>query len=85
MTRMIKVEPYGKHWKVWSDTLDEDMMFQSGAAAEAAARLLADAAAKAGQNAEVRIYLRDGSVGACLPYPPRAAASRSPARAFQPA
>ena len=32
MTRMIKVEPYGKHWKVWSDTLDEDMMFQSGAA-----------------------------------------------------
>ena len=83
MAQTIKVEPYGKDWKVWSETLDEDMMFQSGAAAEAAARLLADAAAKACGSAEVQIYLRDGSLGARLTYPPLTAALRPRADAFQ--
>jgi len=62
MTRIIKVEPYGKDWKVRSDGLEEDMTFQSLVAAEAAARLLADAMAKAGQGGEIQIHQRDGSV-----------------------
>jgi hypothetical protein len=60
MTRIIKVEPFGRDWRVHNETLGEDMMFQSGAAAEAAARVLADVSARRGQSAEVRIRLRDG-------------------------
>lgn len=76
MTRIIKVEPYGKDWKVRCDRLDEDMMFHSGAAAEAAARMLADAVAKSGEGAEVQIHLRDGSLAGLLPFASSASAAR---------
>lgn len=70
MTRTIKVEPFGRDWAVRSDLLDSEMTFQSGAAAEAAARLLADRTAKAGQVAEIEIYLRDGALAGRLICPP---------------
>ena len=80
MTQTIKVEPCGKDWKLRSQALDE-MTFQSGAAAEAAARLLADATAKSGLGAEVQIYLRDGSLAGCLPYPPKSPSASGQAQA----
>ncbi len=76
MTRIIKVEPHGKDWRVRSNQMDE-MMFHSGAAAEAAARLIADACVKAGQDAELRIYLRDGSLAGKLAYPAPATSERA--------
>jgi hypothetical protein len=84
MTRIITVEPCGKDWRVRSDRLDGDMIFHSGAVAEAAARLLADAMAKAGQSGEVQIHPRDGSLTGRLPFsssastPGRASAPRTP-------
>jgi len=77
MTRIIKVEPFGKDWKVRSDRLDEDMMFATSAAAEAAARLLADAFAKAGQGGEIQIHDQHGALAGRLAFaPPRASRSR---------
>lgn len=79
MTRIIKVEPLGRDWRVHNETLGEDMMFQSGAAAEAAARVLADVSARRGQSAEVRIRLRDGWTCSAR-YPAETAGSRSAGR-----
>ncbi|CAN5487487.1 hypothetical protein BH10PSE3_BH10PSE3_04080 [soil metagenome] len=62
MTRIIRIEPFGQDWRVRYEQLGDDMMFHSGAAAEAAARVLADASAKRGERAEVQIHLRDGSL-----------------------
>jgi hypothetical protein len=60
MNRIISVQPCGDGWRLCSDGFDGEMMFLSGAKAEAAARRLADTFAQAGDNAEIRIYLRDG-------------------------
>lgn len=79
MTRIIKVEPIGRDWRVHDNTFGEDMMFHSGAAAEAAARVIANASARSGHGAEVQILLRDGSVGVCLPYGP---GGQAPAHRF---
>lgn len=76
MTRIIKLEPYGRDWRVRCDRLDEDMMFHSGAAAEAAARMLADAIVKSGDSAEVQIHLRDGSLAGRLPFVSSASTAR---------
>lgn len=81
MTRTIKVEPRGRDWTVKSDLLDSEMTFQSGAAAEAAARVLADKTAKAGQVAEIEIYLRDGALAGRLTCPPRPAPGHTSALA----
>jgi hypothetical protein len=61
MTRVISVKPVGDGWSVQSDAFDGEMMFLSGAKAEAAARRLAQTVAKSGQDAEIRIFLRDGA------------------------
>jgi hypothetical protein len=60
MTRMISVQPLGDGWSVRTDAFDSEMMFLSGAKAEAAARRLADTLARNGESAEIRIFLRDG-------------------------
>jgi hypothetical protein len=86
MTRTIKVEPLGRDWAVKSDLLDSEMTFQSGAAAEAAARLLADRTAKAGQVAAIEIYLRDGALAGrlmCPPLPTPGATSALAERRFE--
>jgi hypothetical protein len=62
MNRIIAVKPVGDGWSVQSDAFDSEMMFLSGAKAEAAARRLAKTLAKTGQNSEIRIFLRDGAL-----------------------
>ena len=62
MNRIISVQPFGDGWSVRSDAFDSEMMCLSGAKAEAAARRLADKMARGGENAEIRIYLRDGQL-----------------------
>jgi hypothetical protein len=60
MTRIISVQPAGDGWSVTSDAFDSEMMFLSGAKAEAAARRLADTLARSGEHSVIHIYLRDG-------------------------
>jgi hypothetical protein len=62
MTRVISVKPVGDGWSVESDAFDSEMMFLSGAKAEAAARRLARTLSKSGQASEIRIFLRDGAL-----------------------
>lgn len=62
MNRIISVQPFGDGWSLRADAFDSEMMFLSGAKAEAAARRLADKFARGGETAEIRIYLRDGQL-----------------------
>lgn len=64
MAQVIVVEPLGEGWTVKSSQIDNDMPFRSGAAAELAARDLAQRLNAAGLDAEIRILLRDGSLAA---------------------
>ena len=50
MSRIISVQPLGEGWSVRSDAFDSEMMFLSGAKAEAAARRLAATLAKNGES-----------------------------------
>ena len=74
MTRIISVQPFGDGWSVRSDAFDSEMMFLSGAKAEAAARRLADKLTKAGESAEIRIFLRDGQLAGRVVRPGRSLA-----------
>ena len=62
MIRTISVQPVGDGWSVASDVFDSDMMFLSGAKAEAAARRMAQAMSNSGEASEIRIFLRDGQL-----------------------
>jgi hypothetical protein len=62
MALTISVVPAGDGWAVRSDGFDNDMLFQAGARAEAAARELARRYADQGVAAEVAIFLRDGAL-----------------------
>jgi hypothetical protein len=74
MNRIISVQPFGHGWSVRSDAFDSEMMFLSGAKAEAAARRLADKLTRGGESAEIRIYLRDGQLAGRVVRPGRALA-----------
>jgi hypothetical protein len=67
----IRLAPIGNDWIVQAPGLSEDIVFQGGAKAEAAARALADRTSRQGHNAELRIYLRDGSLAGTFIYPSR--------------
>jgi hypothetical protein len=71
MTRIISVQPFGDGWSVRSDAFDSEMMFLSGAKAEAAARRLADKLARGGRSAEIHIFLRDGQLAGRVLRPAR--------------
>ena len=62
MALTISVVPVGDGWAVRSDGFDNEMVFQAGAKAEAAARALARRYAAEGVSAEVAIFLRDGAL-----------------------
>ena len=64
MIRMISVTPVGDAWTVRSEPFDNEMMFFSGAKAESAARRMGRTIARGGYTAEIRIFLRDGSLAA---------------------
>lgn len=62
MALQISVSPIEDAWVVRSDSFENDLVFQKGGRAEAAARSLADRYARAGRSAEVSIFLRDGAL-----------------------
>jgi hypothetical protein len=71
MALVISVAPAGEGWAVSSEALEADLTFERGAWAEAAARALADRYAKAGREAEVEIFLRDGALAGRFVHPVR--------------
>ena len=75
MALTISVVPVGDGWAVRSDGFDNDMLFQAGAKAEAAARDLARRYADEGVAAEVAIFLRDGALAGRIRHPPAASAA----------
>jgi hypothetical protein len=69
MIQAIKVAPRADGWMVISDAVESEMFFQSGASAEAAARALGARIADAGDEVEIEIFLRDGTLGGRYAYP----------------
>ena len=69
MALKISVVPVGDGWAVRSNGFDNEMLFQAGAKAEAAARALARRSAAEGVSAEVTIYLRDGALAGRVSHP----------------
>ena len=64
MIRLISVSPVGDGWTVRIEPFDNEMIFLSGAKAESAARRMGRTIAKGGETADIRIFLRDGSLAA---------------------
>lgn len=74
MMRLISVTPVGAGWTVRSEPFANEMLFLSGAKAELAARRMARTIARGGDTADIRIFLRDGSLAARFICPPSAEA-----------
>jgi hypothetical protein len=69
--RLISVTALNADWSVQADGLDNDMVFRSGARAEAAALRLGEQLATAGERCEIRIHDRtDKLVGRIVCGPP---------------
>lgn len=62
MALQIHVTPAGDGWAVRSEAFDNELIFEAGGRAEAAARALADRYARSGAPAEVSIFLRNGDL-----------------------
>lgn len=62
MRHIINVTPADGGWTVSAEPFANPMAFLSGAKAEAAARRLADKLLRRGELAEIRVFLRDGSL-----------------------
>jgi len=62
MVHTVSVIPVSGGWAVSARAIAAPMVFFSGAKAEAAARRLAETLAHRGETAEIRIFLRDGSM-----------------------
>ena len=69
MIQAIKVAPRADGWVVKSDAIENEMFFQSGASAEAAAHRLGARIADAGDQVEIEIFLRDGALAGRYAYP----------------
>jgi hypothetical protein len=69
MIQAITVAPSAGGWTVKSDAAPSEMFFQSGASAEAAARSLGARIAEEGEEVEIEIFLRDGTLGGRYAYP----------------
>jgi hypothetical protein len=59
----IEVQPLAHGWMVRSEAIDNELVFSSGRAAEQAALRLAERLAQVGTPSEIRVYLRDGTLG----------------------
>lgn len=77
---LITVKPAFGGWRVDCEGRAHRQAFQSGATAEAAARQLGEAIARGGQAAEIRIFLRDGSLAGRFACAPDAIAAGLPLR-----
>lgn len=62
MSLMIRITAAQDGWRVEGDTLENGMMFLSGAEAEHAARALAQRYSDAGRPTEIEVFLRDGAL-----------------------
>jgi hypothetical protein len=62
MMDVIAVEAVDGGWALRHGSVDNAQLFTSGAKAEDAARRLGARLSDAGELAEIRIYLRDGSL-----------------------
>ncbi len=62
MALQISVAPAAHGWVVRSEAFDNELMFEAGGRAEAAARSLAARYAKAGRPTQVSIFMRDGAL-----------------------
>src|SRR4051812_24515130 len=71
MIQTIEVTPSPTGWTVRSEALPGETTFAGGAAAEAAARRLAEQLSAAGEAVRVVVKLKDGSTGGRFIYPPR--------------
>ncbi len=71
MIRSISVIPVGSGWAVSTEPFDNEMHFFSGAKAESAARRMGRTITQGGDTAEIRIFLRDGSLVARFVCPPQ--------------
>ncbi len=69
MALLIDVTPAGEGWAVRSDLLAEDLTFDRGGRAEAAARDLAGRLAREGRSAAVRVFLKDGALAGRIVHP----------------
>ena len=72
MDLQILVAPAGDGWVVRSEAFDNELMFEAGGRAEAAARALAARYASAGAKAEVSIFLRNGDLAGRFVHAPAA-------------
>lgn len=72
MALKIDVAPAGDGWIVRSEAFDNELIFEAGGRAEAAARALADRYARAGALAEVSIFLRNGDLAGRFLHAPAA-------------
>ena len=62
MNLMISIRAAQDGWSLQGDTIENGMMFLSGAEAENAARSLAERYADVGQTTEIEVFLRDGTL-----------------------
>jgi hypothetical protein len=61
--KAISIFPTEGGWMLRSNAIENELFFKSGASAESAAVRLAQGLADVGEEAQVEIYLRDGSLG----------------------
>ena len=71
MSQVIAVKPIGNGWSVQAEAFMSEMVFLSGAKAEAAARRLARTLSDNGQASQIRIFLRNGELAAEFAVPAR--------------
>jgi hypothetical protein len=72
LEQMITVTPIAKGWRIRCAARQPDVLFRSGAAAEAVAHSLAAEIAESGDTAVIEIYLRDGALGGRYVHAPNA-------------
>ena len=79
LEQAITVTPSSDGWRVKCTAPKRDVLFRSGAAAEAAAHRFGAEIAEAGDTAVIEIFLRDGSLGGRYVHAP-SAGDRTPER-----
>lgn len=68
--KAIEIIPAESGWMVRSNAIENQLFFRSGASAESAALRLAQGLAEAGEESQVEIYIRDGTLVRRFTVPP---------------
>jgi hypothetical protein len=72
LEQAITVMPISDRWRIKCTAREFNVLFRSGAKAEAAAHSLGAEIAKAGDTAVIEIFLRDGTLGGRYVHAPKA-------------